>query len=360
MADPALREVPKTVGDITPPWLTQVFRSQLGEGVLVTDVCAEQIAEDTGFASRIYRLHLVGSAGVPATVVAKLPAKPEVRAAISVLGGYERELLFYQRFANSVPISTPRVYAADIACSSDDFVLILEDLESWESGDHLVGLTIDRARLCLEELAALHAWSRQPANAGVPMLFPSIDGPVARDLFVPMFASGWQVYRERSETVVSGAVTRYAEGFAAHAPTALTVMAEQPVLLHGDIRADNMFFDGARLKVIDLQFMAHGAGAVDVAYLISQSLPTEVRRDAGDEALVREYLDRFRTSGGDDYAFDDAWRQYRAATAYWIVIPTILLTGWDTMAPRSQALCLALVDRAVAAIDDTAAYEVVA
>ncbi len=86
-----------------------------------------------------------------------------------------------------------------------------------------------------------------------------------------------------------------------------------------------------------------------------------MRRDPGDEALVREYLDRFRTFGGDGYSFEDAWRQYRAATAYWIVIPpTILLTGWDAMPPRSQALCLALVDRAVAAIDDNAAYEVLA
>lgn len=108
--------------DITPPqWLTRVFRSQLGDAATVTDVRAEQIAEDTGFASRIYRLHLAGSVDIPpAAVIAKLPAKPEVRAAISVLGGYERELLFYQRLADSVPMTTPHVYAAEIAATGDD------------------------------------------------------------------------------------------------------------------------------------------------------------------------------------------------------------------------------------------------
>ncbi|WP_264021489.1 hypothetical protein [Mycolicibacterium pyrenivorans] len=120
MAESVLRGVPTTVGDITPQWLTRVFRSQLGDAATVTDVRAEQIAEDTGFASRIYRLHLAGSVDIPAAVIAKLPAKPEVRAAISVLGGYERELLFYQRLADSVPMTTPHVYAAEIAATGDD------------------------------------------------------------------------------------------------------------------------------------------------------------------------------------------------------------------------------------------------
>ena len=42
------------------------------------------------------------------------------------------------------------------------------------------------------------------------------------------------------------------------------------MLLHGDIRADNMFFDGDRLKVVDFQFAARGAGAADIAYRASQ------------------------------------------------------------------------------------------
>lgn len=42
------------------------------------------------------------------------------------------------------------------------------------------------------------------------------------------------------------------------------------MLLHGDIRADNMFFAGDRLKVVDFQFACVGAGASDIAYLVSQ------------------------------------------------------------------------------------------
>ena len=131
------------------------------------------------------------------------------------------------------------------------------------------------------------------------------------------------------------------------------------MLLHGDIRADNLFFDGDRMKVVDFQFASLGAGCADIAYLVSQGLPTEVRR-GHDEALVREYLECLAAHGVGDYSFDEAWRHYRFAVAYLMVLPVITLNGWDAMPERSRALCLTLTDRAVAAIDEIDALEVFA
>jgi len=125
-------------------------------------------------------------------------------------------------------------------------------------------------------------------------------------------------------------------------------------LLHGDIRADNMFFDGARLKVVDFQFASVGCGAADIAYLVSQGLPTVVRR-GHDESLVRGYLDRLNL---DSYAFDAAWRHYRFAAAYLMVLPVVTLVGWQDLPERSRSLCLELIARAIATIDDIDALEV--
>ena len=131
------------------------------------------------------------------------------------------------------------------------------------------------------------------------------------------------------------------------------------MLLHGDIRADNMFFAGEQLKVVDFQFAVRGAGAADIAYLVSQGMPTEARR-GHDEALVREYLARLAAYGVTDYSFDEAWRHYRFAVAYLMLLPVITLIGWDAMPERSRALCLKLTDRAVATIDEIDALEVFA
>jgi Ecdysteroid kinase-like family len=342
--------VPSDIDGLTAAWLSAAL------GAPVVEVKAEQIAQDTGFSSLLYRLHLTGD-GVPPTLIAKLPAQSEARGAMEMLGGYRRELAFYQRVAGRAPLETPRVYTAMMVAGTADFVLLLEDLQHWDNADHLAGLSMDQARVCIDALAGLHAWSMLDADVSVLQEFPSIDTLIARDLLVPAFGPGWQVYLERSSAPVPSAVAAFAEQFAEHAGEALTALTERSMLLHGDIRADNLFFAGDHLKVVDFQFASRGAGAVDVAYLVSQGLPTEVRR-GHDEALVREYLERLAEHGVSEYSFEEAWRHYRFAVAYLMVLPVITLNGWEALPERSRALCLALTDRAVATIDEIGALEV--
>jgi len=346
----SILDVPAGIHDVTAQWLTAAL------GRPVADVRADQIAQDSGFSSLLYRLHLTGD-GVPATVIAKLPAQSEARGAMELLGGYRRELAFYQQVAGCAPMGTPHVYAAGITDSTADFVLLLEDLAHWDNADHLAGLSMRQTEVCIDALAGLHAWST--VNTAHLDAFPSIDSPIVRDLLVPAFGPGWQVYRDKSSAPVSAAVDGFAERFTECAVEALPALTERSMLLHGDIRADNLFFDGDRLKVVDFQFASRGAGAADIAYLVSQGLPTEVRR-GHDEALVGEYLDCLAAHGVSDYSFDEAWRHYRFAVAYLMVLPVITLNGWDDMPERSRALCLTLTERAVATIDEIDALEVFA
>lgn len=347
--------VPRGVDDLTPAWLTDVLR--LDPAVpgrpTVETVRAERIAQESGFSSLLYRLHLTGT-GVPATVIAKLPADSAARGAMELLGGYRRELAFYRDVAGCAPVGTPHVYAARYAEDSGDFVLLLEDLRAWDNADHLAGLTLERAHLVIDNLAGLHSWSTDPANGAVLQQFPSISTPEVRVLLVPAFAPGWQIFRDKSGATVGRRVAQFADRFGELAPQALAALTEHSVLLHGDIRADNIFFDGRRLKVVDFQFAAVGCGAADIAYLVSQGLPAAVRR-GHDESLVRDYLSRLNLQS---YSFDDAWRHYRFAVAYLMVLPVITLVGWDGLPQRSRALCLELVSRAVATIEDIGALEV--
>ncbi|MCK0174893.1 ecdysteroid 22-kinase family protein [Mycolicibacterium sp. F2034L] len=344
--------IPRGVGDLDAEWLSEAF------GATVETVQAERIAADSGFSSLLYRLHLTGT-GVPDTVIAKLPAESDARGAMDLLGGYRRELAYYRDIAGRAPMPTPQVYLARMADNGVDFVLLLEDLAGWDNADHLAGLSLDRVRLVIAQLAGLHGWSADPANAAALEPFPSLDTPIARDLLLPVFAPGWEIYRERSATSVPSAVAAFAETFAERVVTALPALTERSMLLHGDIRADNLFFDGERLKVVDFQFAARGAGAADIAYLVTQGLPSDVR-SGRDEILVREYLDRAAAHGLTDYGFDEAWRHYRLAAVYLMVLPVITLNGWDALPERSRRLVLTLVDRAVAAVDEIGALEVFA
>lgn len=334
MTSPAVA-VPTSIDQITAPWLGEVL------GVAVNAVRAERIAQDTGFSASLYRMHLRGDG--PETVIVKLPAESVARGGMEMLGGYEREVRFYREIAVAAPIGTARAHAALL--SGQDFVLVLEDLRDWDNADHLAGLSLDRARRCIRELAGLHAWSAT-ADPAVLGNFPSLDSTLTRDLFLPAFGPGWQLYREHAEQPVPAGVARFAERFADIAPQALTVLGQPNTLLHGDIRADNMFFRGDELKLVDFQLSVRGAGAADIAYLVSQGLPTEVRRGR-DEELVGEYVALV-----PDYPYQRAWQHYRLATALLLYMPVVALLTWDVAPERSRRLCLTLIDRAVAAIDD--------
>ena len=132
-------------------------------------------------------------------MIAKLPAQSEARGAMELLGGYRRELAFYRHVAGRAPMadaaaSTPRAWSTDTA----DFVLVLEDLRDWDNADHLAGLSMDRARLCIAAARRAARVVGEPANTAALEAFPSIDTPIARDLLVPAFAPGWQIYREQT------------------------------------------------------------------------------------------------------------------------------------------------------------------
>jgi hypothetical protein len=79
--------------------------------------------------------------------------------------------------------------------------------------------------------------------------------PAVRDLLVPAFP-GWEIYREHTTASVPPSPVRRALRRArAESPGRVD---RRSMLLHGDIRADNMFFDGDRLKVVDFQFTRAG------------------------------------------------------------------------------------------------------
>jgi aminoglycoside/choline kinase family phosphotransferase len=350
--------IPVGIDEVDPQWLTEVLQADgtVSGPFAITEVRPEQIAMDTGFSSRLYRVHLKGTGATPASVIVKLPAGSDARGAMEIMGGYKREVQFYQRVAGRAPMATPHVYAALLHEHSSEFVLVLEDLRDWDNADHLSGLSLERTQLCIAQLAGLHAWSTASEHADVLAAFPGLDGPVARDLLVPAFSLGWQVYLEKTSAIIPSSMADHASRFAEHAPKALAALTERAMLLHGDIRADNLFFDDNRLKVVDFQFAATGVGTADVGYLVSQGMPTEVRTGR-DEELVRGYVSHLAEHGVEDYSFDDAWRHYRFAVAYLVLMPVIALITWDGLSEHSRQLCLTLTDRAVATVAETDALE---
>jgi len=130
---------PRTVGDITPDWLTGALKQA---GVLadgrVSQIRAEPMGVGLGFMSAMQRLNLDydGAApDAPRRLISKLPpVDPGARQIDLVFQFYEKETGFYRDLQKTTPIRTPRAYHVDFDPESHDFLLLMEDLSRPGSG----------------------------------------------------------------------------------------------------------------------------------------------------------------------------------------------------------------------------------
>ena len=87
-------------------------------------------------------------------------------------------------------------------------------------------------------------------------------------------------------------------------------LCQGPVtLMHGDLRLDNLFFEGERVLFIDWQLVRRGPPMYDIAYLLSCGLTDE----ASAHELIESYHRALVREGVTDYSLQQAWLDYRLA-----------------------------------------------
>lgn len=317
----------------------------------------EPVGVGIGLLSELHRVSYRSGGGDEGSVVVKLPATNEHRSTADTLGLYRRELDFYRDVADAVPLRTPRAHLAEQADSSTDFVLVLEDLGGLTPGDQLGGLRWDRAEAAVDTVAGLHgwAWKSQSRLDGLSDRFRPLRNETVRAMYPQYFVAGWANYLDRAEDAPSHALAAAAEGWVEALPWLLDELAEPATLCHGDLRADNLFFDATGAVVtIDFQLAHQGCGVSDIAYLGSQSIEAATLEDH--QALVRRYC-RALEDLGVDYPLPGAERQYRIGVLFHLVEAVVATLSWPSLDPQGRRLVLRLVERAGRAIEATDALD---
>lgn len=290
---------------ITAEWLSSVL------GAAVEDVRLAPVG--TGQMSDSVRLHLSGAAGLPATLIAKLPAAdPSSRATAMSLRNYEIEVCFYQQLAPSLPVRTPAVYYAEIDLATADFVLLLEDLAPGVTGDQVRGCSVAEAEAALDELVRLHAprWG-DPALGELEWLHR--DPEASRGFLLGLLPVLWAGFKERYAGVLGADVHEAGECLFGALERYLSADTAPWTITHGDYRLDNLLFGvdgGASVGVVDWQTCGHGPAMNDVAYFIGAGLLVEDRRQA-ERALVERYHAALGVGG---FSWEQCWTAYRRGT----------------------------------------------
>ena len=158
---------PRGPESVTPAWLSEVL------GADVRECRLEQIGIGVGLLGRLYRAHLEGGPGVPTSVVVKFPVlDARVRSEICEdLEFYLREVRFYQEIGLANPLPPARPYFAAFDETTQDFVLVLEDLARLRLADQTEGCIAADAETVIDAIARHHAyWWESDRFASLPWL----------------------------------------------------------------------------------------------------------------------------------------------------------------------------------------------
>ena len=340
--------------DIDAAWLTKVLR----EGGVDADVKSftaknvgtGQIGESVRFALDYAR----DADNAPRSIVGKFPSPgEESRNTGKSLGNYWREVNFYKHLASTALISTPRCYFTDVDDETHEFVLMMEDLSPAEQGDQLKGVSVETAKIVIDEAAKLHAshWADESIDdyAWVSNTKGAAK-PISPEL-VRMIWQGFTVkYADRMTPESRHVGQTMVDKFDVN-----RVRSDRPrCLVHCDFRPDNMMFatpaGGKPITVLDWQSISYSTGATDVAYFLGGAITPEERR-ANEKALLDRYHAGLVKLGVKNYSREELVEDYGAGM-FQLFITAFFAAMVITQTARGDDMFFCMLNGATAQIMD--------
>jgi hypothetical protein len=343
--------IPRTVDDLTAAWCGEAL------GREVRALTATPIGVGAGLVGQLYRLALRTADG-PTTVVAKLAApEPDDRFVATVLNMYGREVGFYRELSARVDVGHPTCLYADHDPTTQDTVLLLEDVAGrGRLHDQVAGCTLDDARPAIRALARFHAgtWGDESLG-GIEWLLRLADDPYPGAVAFA-YDTAWPRVQELLDDLVTPALRAFGDAYAARIPALFARLCEPPlVLAHADWRLDNLFFTpDDDVVAVDWQLVDRSVGPRDLAYLVTQSVEVD-GPGRYDEALDL-YLAELAAHGVD---VERTWAHeaYRYGALLGFVYPVIAAGALTVADPRHLELTRAMLVRSLRALDALDAFD---
>jgi aminoglycoside phosphotransferase (APT) family kinase protein len=279
---------------------------------LDTTVDAVELVDRSSGTTGRARFALKGGRDVPETVFVKLaPFDERQRDFVDKVGMGVAEARFYRDLAFESPVRVPRAFYAET--DDERYVMVLEDLDAagcWFPSPQDDDIAA-RAADIVGQLGALHAfyWDspRFDADGDLAWLANKGTGQAGGG------AKFVQMAVDNLGDRVPEAFHRIADVYLARTDEIVALWNAGPrTVVHGDPHMGNLFVDGMRTGFLDWAMVGRSPGMRDVAYVLCNSVPPEVRA-AEERELVASYCQRV---GLDPAA---GWEQYRLFAVYsWV------------------------------------------
>jgi len=348
--------IPDSPEDLTAEWFSGAL-ARCAPGAEVRGV--RVLDRHAGTTGRVrVALDYAGDVRGPRSVFVKLPPfDPEQRAIVELTGMGHREARFYAELAETLPVRLPRPYHADYEAEGSRFVMVLEDLEA--SGCRFPGPDDEdaaaRARRVVAGHARIHAalWESPRFETDLAWIEP----PMRHELGAMLITRSLELFADEMPPEFREVGRLYVD----HMNAICDLWEEgERTLIHGDSHLGNLFEDARgkepEIGFLDWAVVCRSPGIRDVAYYLSNSIPTELRREQERELLTL-YRNDLVASGIAAPDADTLWRRYSLHVAYsWVAATTTSAMG-DKWQPKEVGM--ASMARATAAVADLGTVDLV-
>ena len=358
-----MSRIPLCSAEIDAAWFNEVLSSEVRDGGTVTGVSAEIIGEGIGFLGELARLTLTYAGAGPmavTSVISKVPTtNPGFRHIGTLFDFYRKEYGFYDQVAHRVTINVPKVYVNQGDLTTNDFILVMEDLAAHRAGNQLEGCSRGDAELALREVASFHAtWWDHPELESFAEWLPSIGHPIF-DILQQGYLDALPKLATAAGHLISENVLSFAHSNADNFQHNMNAgaMRRPHTFIHGDFRLDNMMFldhsGGTKFTLIDWQLPFKTNPMWDVVYFLAGNFDPDFRRNHEKE-LLRTYHDALLANGVTDYPYDQMWDDYRATSAVLIgyIVTICGDLDWNSLNDRGKAAAEMMISRYSLAMDD--------
>lgn len=297
---------------------------------------AKPLPGSNGFLSRVFSVTRPGDSR---RYILKVGSDiPERREWAGELRVFERELAAYRLLAPLGGKLSPRLFAGASADHGSDGLLLLEELRKGRTRDQLQGLTWTELASAARAIARIHARFWNSSDLKKARSLPPhhyMRAHEARNELPAFFRWAKCPTPERS----------LFKELPRRVNTVLARLRKRPVtLVHGDFRADNIFFGKGCNKIIDWAFATRGVGAFDVARLAGGSPKTPLTFPQHADLFMIWHTELLR-HGVRGYPKPEAWQDYRDATLLTLTIPVTNAPVLARFSPRGRRMAKLITKR---------------
>ncbi|MBM4455318.1 MAG: hypothetical protein FJ411_02885, partial [Verrucomicrobia bacterium] len=283
----------------------------------------------TGFLSQIL---VATRKGDPHRYILKVGSDiPQRRQWAGALRVFERELAAYRLLGPLKEKLSPRLFSGGTALHGSDGLLRLEFIRDGRNRDQLLGLTWPELVSATRAIARIHArfWNSPALKKaqGLPQHHYMRAHQTRHHL--PGFLR-WAKLSANTEKIFRALPPQVHQ--------ALARLRQRPLtLVHGDLRADNIFYGRKSVRFIDWGLSLAGNAAFDLARLAGGSARKPLSLIQHVDLFAVWHAELLRR-GVRNYPLHEAWQDYRDSALLTLTIPVTNAPTLASLSTRGKKL----------------------